>query len=459
MSGLEGALAHARARKDEHLAEFRAFVQIPSISTLAAHQEDMHRAAAWLEGQLKALGLPDVRILPTQGHPVVYGASEPVPGAPTVLVYGHYDVQPVDPLNEWESDPFGAEIRGDYIYGRGVSDMKAQILAQIKAMDAVAAQGGIPVNLKYLIEGEEEIGSPHLGAFIEAHKDLLACDVVLNCDGGIHSKDVPAITYSLRGLAYFELEIETAKKDLHSGLFGGSVRNPLHVIAEVVAGLHDGSGKVTVPGFYDKVRPLDEEERELLARLPYSDEHWCEMAGVRALHGEAGYTTVERVGARPTLEANGLWGGFIGEGAKTVLPARAYAKISARLVPDQDARDVKGQLEAYLARVVPADVTWRLHEHSTGPGAVMSRDSIFMESARKSLAEVFGQEPLFKREGGSIPVVGLLQEALGVDSVMLGFELPDDGIHGPNERHYVPNYFRGIETYIRYLYHVAGSAQ
>jgi len=458
MSALESALAHAGARKVENLADFREFVAIPSVSTLSEHKVDVARAAEWLARRLEGLGLAEVAVMPTKGHPVVYGASAPVPGAPTVLVYGHYDVQPVDPLHEWDSDPFAGEIRGDYIYGRGVSDMKAQILAQIKAMESIVAQGPIPINLKYLIEGEEEIGSPNLGAFIAENMDLLACDVVLNCDGGIHSQDVPAITYSLRGLAYFELELVTAKKDLHSGLFGGSVRNPLHVMAEVIAGLHDGEGHVTIPGFYDKVRPLDTEEREVLARIPFSEEHWCEMAGVKALFGEAGYTTTERVGARPTLEVNGMWGGFIGEGAKTVLPARAHAKISARLVPDQDPRDVKGQLEAYLAAAVPSDVDWRLHEHSSGPGAVMSRDSVYMESARKALTEVFGLEPLFKREGGSIPIVGMLQESLGVDSVLLGFELPDDGIHGPNERQYLPNYYRGIETYIRFLYHVAGGA-
>lgn len=459
MSALEQALAHAAARKDDNLAAFRDFVAIPSVSTLSAHKEDVRRAAEWLAERLRGLDLAVVEVMATAGHPIVYGQSKEVPGAPTVLIYGHYDVQPVDPLNEWESDPFGAEIRGDYIYGRGVSDMKGQILAQIKAMESVVAQEAIPINLKYLIEGEEEIGSPSLGAFIAEHRDLLACDVVLNCDGGIHSKDVPAITYSLRGLAYFELELITARKDLHSGLFGGSVRNPLHVMAEVLAGLHDADGKVMLPGFYDKVRDLDAEERALLARLPYSDENWMEMAGVKALFGEAGYTTVERVGARPTLEVNGMWGGFIGEGAKTVLPARAHAKISARLVADQDPKDVREQLEAYFAATIPGDVTWHLHEHSTGPGAIMSRDSIYMQSAQKSLAEVFGQEPLFKREGGSIPIVGLLQEALGVDSVLLGFELPDDGIHGPNERQYLPNYFRAIEVYIRFLYHVAAGSR
>ena len=456
MSPLECALAHARDHKDRHLAEYREILAIPSISTLKANKADVDRAAAWLAEQLKRLKMDQVAVMPTNGHPIVYGEWLKAPGKPTILVYGHYDVQPVDPLNEWESDPFGGEIRGENLYGRGASDMKGQIFAQIKAMESITAAGEYPVNIKYLLEGEEEIGSPSLPGFIDAHQELLRCDAVLNCDAGIHDKDTPAICYSLRGLAYFELEIRTAKKDLHSGLFGGSVRNPLHVLADVISAMHDKDARVTLPDFYDRVRPLDDEERELLQQVPYSDVAWTEMAGTQLCFGEKGFTTVERIGARPTLEINGVWGGFTGEGAKTVLPARAHAKISARLVADQDPEAVEGQLRAFLEQHVPADVSWTLHKHSSGPGSTMDRKSAYMKAAETALKTVFQKPTIFKREGGSVPIVGLLQRKLGVDSVMLGFALPDDGIHGPNEKQYVPNFYRGIETYIHYLYLLGG---
>lgn len=451
MSQMEQALAQARRDRERHLAEYREVLAIPSISTLSEHKGDVLSTAEWLAAQLRALRMENVEIIPTAGHPIVYGEWLHAPGKPTILIYGHYDVQPVDPVNEWDSPPFGGDIRGDFLYGRGASDMKGQIFAQIKAMECLAAHGDYPVNVKYLLEGEEEIGSPSLPGFIAENRDRLACDAVLNCDAGIHDKDTPAITYSLRGLAYFELEIRTAKKDLHSGLFGGSVRNPLHVLADVISAMHDADGRVTLPGFYDDVRALSDEERELLRQVPYSDAEWTAMAGTQLCFGEAGFTTVERIGARPTLEVNGVWGGFTGEGAKTVLPARAHAKISARLVADQDPDAVEGQLRAFLEAHVPADVAWSLHKHSSGPGSTMDRKSLYMKAAEEALKTVFGKPPLFKREGGSVPIVGLLQKQLGVDTVMLGFALPDDGIHGPNERQYLPNFYRGIETYIHYL--------
>ena len=456
MAQLETALEHARSKKDDHLAEYKEILAIPSISTLPEHKQDMRRTAEWVAAQLTDLGLNGVEIMETPGHPVVYGESLEAPGKPTVLVYGHYDVQPVDPLDEWESGPFEGAVRGDYIYARGASDMKGQIFAHIKAMESLVAAGPLPVNVKYLIEGEEEIGSPNLDAFIDANKELLQCDFVLNCDTGIHGPEDPAIVYSLRGLAYFELELRAHKKDLHSGLFGGSVLNPLHVLCELIAGMHDGGGRVTLPGFYDSVRALSDEEREALSKLPYSEAAWLDMAGAKAVYGEEGYTTIERVGARPTLEINGIWGGFTGEGSKTVLPAVATAKISMRLVADQQPGDMHGQLCAYLKEHVPEGVAWEVRELAHSPGAIMDRHSPAMKSAVASLKTVFGKEPFFKREGGSVPVVGMMQEKLGVDSVMLGFALPDDGIHGPNERQYLPNFFRGIETYIHFMSDLAG---
>jgi len=454
---LEIALAHARAHRDRHLVEYKELVGIPSISTLSEHREDVLRTAAWIAAQLRGLDFPQVDIVPTAGLPVVHAVDCRAGGKPTLLVYGHYDVQPVDPLNEWVSGPFAGEVRGDYLYGRGASDMKGQLFALLKALEALRAAGPLPVNLKIMFEGEEEIGSPNLLQFIREHKEALGCDAVLNCDAGIHAKDSPAITYSLRGLAYFELHVRTAEKDLHSGLFGGAIRNPIHVLCELIASMHDAEGRVTLPGFYDRVRPLNEEERVLLQRVPHDDAAWLAGIGATELYGESGFTTVERTGARPTLEVNGIWGGFTGEGAKTVLPAQAHAKISTRLVADQRPEEVEAQLRAHIERHLPAGVVeWSLHTHSWGPGATMARDTPYMEAAAAALEVVFGEEPIFKREGGSVPVVGMLQSELGVDSVMLGFALPDDGIHGPNERQYLPNFFRGIETYVRFLAGLGG---
>lgn len=451
MLDLDSLKAMIAENHGRYLDEYRALLAIPSISTLPEHRQDVQRTAQWLADALQRAGIKHTEIIPTPGHPLLYAEGPQSPGKPTVLVYGHYDVQPVDPLNEWESPPFAGEIRGDYIYARGASDMKGQIFAHIKAIEAMSAQNAWPVNLKYLLEGEEEIGSGNLPAYIDANTEKLACDVVLNCDAGIHAPDVPAITYSLRGLTYFELEIQGPGKDLHSGLFGGSVRNPIHVLCELIAGMHDANGRVTLPGFYDRVRDLEDEERALLAQVPYSDAQWLEMTGAKGFYGEKGYSTAERVGARPTLEINGIYGGFTGEGAKTVLPAKATAKLSMRLVADQRPADIEGMLRAYLEQHMPAEVSWSLIEHSQGPGATMDRKSPYMRAAAEALNAVFGREPLFKREGGSVPVVGLMQEKLGVDSIMLGFALPDDGIHGPNERQYLPNIFRGMEVYARFL--------
>ncbi len=445
------AIAYARDNSDRFLNEYREFLRLESISTLPEHRDDVARTATWVADQLHVAGVSHVAIMPTAGHPVVYGETKGPAGAPTMLVYGHYDVQPADPFNEWISPPFEPEIRDNYIYARGASDMKGQIFAHIKAVESLAKQGALPFTLKYIIEGEEEIGSPNLGAYIDQHRDLLKCDFVCNCDAGIHTEDVPAITYALRGLAYFELEIRAATKDLHSGLFGGSIHNPAQALCELIAGMHDADGRVTLPGFYDKVRALDQEERDAIAKLPYSDDDWKAMTGAHGLWGEKGYSTLERIGARPTLEVNGFLSGFTGEGSKTVLPAKAMAKISTRLVADQEPADVYAQLCAYLKQDCPHTVTWEVRELTHGKGAIMDRKTPAMKAASDALKTVYGKEPIFKREGGSVPIVAMLQDKLGVDSVMLGFALPSDGIHGPNEKQYLPNFFRGIETYIRFM--------
>ena len=454
MGAASDAIAYVKQHQDEHLAQYKEFLSLPSVSTLSEHNDDTRRTAHWVAEQLRGMGMTRVDIMPTKkhpAHPIVYAEWMGARGKPTVLIYGHYDVQPVDPLNEWESGPFDPTVRGDYIFARGASDMKGQIFAQMKAVEALARDGGLPVNVKYIIEGEEEIGSPNLPDFIDEHKHLLKADYVLNCDCGIHEPDVPAITYALRGLAYYELTVHGPKKDLHSGLYGGSILNPLQALCELIAGMHDDKGRVTLPGFYDDVRELSDEERAVLAKVPYSDERWKEVTGSPALWGEDGYTTVERIGARPTLEVNGIWGGFMGEGSKTVLPAVAHAKLSMRLVPDQKPESTRVYLEAYLKQQAPEGVIWKLEDLAHGPGAVMDRHSPAMKAAEHALEQVFGKPPLFKREGGSVPIVGLMQQKLGLDSVMLGFALPDDGIHGPNERQYLPNFFRGIEAYVLFM--------
>jgi acetylornithine deacetylase/succinyl-diaminopimelate desuccinylase-like protein len=451
MPQLDDAIAYAKDRHTEALNELIDLLSIPSVSTLPEHQGDVLRAGEWLAEWLRSIGMEHVEIMPTPGHPVVYGDWLHAPDKPTVLVYGHYDVQPADPFEEWDSPPFEPTVRGDNLYARGASDMKGQIFAHLKAMQAITKFGDPPVNIKYLLEGEEEIGSPNLAAFVRDHKDLLHCDFVLNCDSGIQGPELPGIIYGLRGLAYFELEIRGPSHDLHSGFFGGSIRNPLDELCRLVAGMHDDQGRVTLPGFYDKVRPLSDDERADIAKLPHPDSDHLALTGAPALWGEEGYTTIERIGARPALDVNGIIGGFTGAGSKTVLPSKAMAKISMRLVPDQRGDDIRACLDAYMEANAPNTITWKIRELAHGDPAITDRESEPMRKALAALKTVWGVDPVFKREGGSIPVVSVLQQELGVDTVMLGFALPTDGIHGPNEKQYLPNFYRGIETYIRYL--------
>jgi len=455
MGAIEAALDYARSTRPELKRRLIDLAAIPSVSTLPEHAGDVRRTAEWLADALRRAGAGRAELIETKLHPLVYAECTHGADVPTLLVYGHYDVQPTDPLGEWQSPPFEPTERGENLHARGASDMKGSMIAFIHALECLRKQGPLPLNIKFLLEGEEEIGSPNLPEFIRTHKELLRADVVVNCDGGIFAPDKPSITYALRGLAYFEIEIQGPKHDLHSGMFGGSIANPATVLCELIAGMHDANGRVTLPGFYDKVRPLPEEERAELARMPFSDEEHKAMTGAPALYGEAGYTTVERIGARPTLDVNGLISGFTGEGAKTVLPARALAKVSTRLVADQESGEILGQLRAYMQAHAPATVTWDVRELSNGPGAIMQRDSVAMKAAVNALRDAFGAEPFFKREGGSVPVVALMQRELGVDSIMLGFGLPDDNIHGPNEKQHLPTLYRGVEAYIRFLGNLA----
>jgi len=446
------ALEFVKSNHDRYLSELKEFLAIPTISTLPEHKADMKHGAEWLARQLSTnLGMQNVAILPTKGHPVVYGESLQASGKPTILVYGHYDVQPVDPVNEWISPPFEPTVRGENLHARGASDMKGQGHAVLKALEALVKSGGIPVNVKMFFEGEEEIGSVNLPAFIDEQAKKLKCDVVLNADAHILRPDLPSLVYGLRGLAYFEIWVHGPRNDLHSGGFGGSVHNPAQALCELIAGMHDANGRVTLPGFYDKVRVLSAEERAELARIPYSDENWKQMTGAPQLYGERGFTTLERIGVRPTLEVNGLYSGFIGEGSKTVLPAKAMAKISMRLISYQDPNEVEKQLREYLRNKAPPTITWELKLLSSAPAAIVDRNTTAMRAASAALEETFGVKPVFQLTGGSVPVVSLLKTKLGLDSVLLGFGLPDDNIHGPNEKLHLPTYYRGIETYVRFF--------
>jgi len=453
MADVQKALEYVRANRERFVAEMKEFLTIPSISTLDENKADVQRAAEWVAAQLRSLGMNQVQIMPTGGHPVVYGewlgAGK---SSPTIMIYGHYDVQPVDPLELWTSDPFKAVERDDYLYARGSSDMKGQVVASLKAVEAIVRTTGLTVNIKWLIEGEEEIGSEHLGEFIKNHTDLLACDFCLNPDAGMISPDKPTITTGLRGLMYAELRVFGPEKDLHSGLFGGTIHNPAQALIELVAGMHDKNGRITLPGFYDKVRKLSKKERQDFKRLPVSNKDLIAMTGVPALWGEPQFIPAERVGARPTLEINGLLSGFTGQGSKTVLPAWAMAKISCRLVPDQTPEATMKQMKAYLKKNAPKTIRWELKNLHNAGAALTERDNAGVQALSKALESVWGKPPYFKREGGSIGAVILLKKYVGAESLLTGFGLPDDNVHSPNEKLHLPTWAKGIEAFTRFFY-------
>ncbi|MEW6718131.1 MAG: dipeptidase [Chloroflexota bacterium] len=451
----QSALDYAHTHRGRFLEELKQLLAIPSISTSPTYKNNMQQASQWVADHLGSMQMTGVKVYPPESHPIVYaewlGAGSE---APTVLIYGHYDVQPADPLDEWTTPPFEPTERNHNLYARGASDMKGQVMATFKAVEAIMRTSTLPVNVKFVIEGEEEVGSPHLADFIREHQKLLACDVCLNTDTGMLAPDKPTITYALRGLAYFELHLYGASQDLHSGLYGGVVHNPAQVLCELIAGMHDEQGQVTLPGFYDKVLPLDEEERVELSRLPLDERFYLGQTGVPQLWGEKGYTPVERIGARPTLEVNGIYSGFIEEGAKTVLPAFAMAKISTRLVPNQEPAEVELQLREYLENHAPPTVRWELINMIGGPASLSDRNSPAIKALSSAQRMVWGVPPLFKREGGSVPVVTQLQEILGVSSVNTGFGLPDDHLHGPNEKLHLPTWYKGIDTLIHFLFNL-----
>ena len=451
----QSALEYAHQNNERFVEELKEFVAIPSISTSPENKADVQRAAEWVAGQLRSLGTENVQIMPTGGHPVVYGEHlNAGKDAPTVLIYGHYDVQPVDPLDLWTSDPFMGEVRGDNLYARGSSDMKGQVIASFKAVESVVRTSELPVNVKWLIEGEEEIGSEHLDGFIKEHKKMLKADFCVNPDAGMIASDLPTITYGLRGLAYFELRVFGPDRDLHSGLFGGTVHNPAQALVELVAGMHDKKGRITLPGFYDHVRKSSKAERAEIARLPITPKHFLRQTNVPALWGEPDYTPEERVSIRPTLEVNGLLSGFTGEGSKTVLPAWAMAKISCRLVPDQEPEEIHKTMVKYMKKHAPKTIRWEVKNLHNSGTAITERDSIGVQAMSKGLEQSWGKRPLFKREGGSIGVVVQLQKHAGVESVLTGFGLPEDNAHSPNEKLHLPTWRKGIDAFIHFFYNM-----
>jgi acetylornithine deacetylase/succinyl-diaminopimelate desuccinylase-like protein len=442
-------------RREKHLDELKELLRIPSISTDDRFKPDVQRCAAWVEARLKEAGLT-TRTYPTPRHPVVYGEWLGAPGAPTVLIYGHYDVQPSEPDELWRNPPFEPTIEGGNIVARGATDDKGQFYCHVKAIETLmAAQGSLPVNVKVLIEGEEEIGSPSLDPFIEQHRDMLAADVVLVSDTPMYAPGKPSITYGLRGLTYIEVTVEGASHDLHSGLYGGAVANPINALATIISRLKDESGRIQVPGFYDEVVDLDPEERNALLALEYNPSEFCASVGIEASTGEAGYAIIERVTTRPTLDCNGIWGGYTGQGAKTVLPAQAHAKISCRLVPNQTPEAITESLSNYLKAVAPAGVKVTVRaNHGTIP-FVVDRSAPAMKAAMVALEQTWGVKPVYTRGGGSIPVVASFKRLLGLDTILMGFGLEDDRLHSPNEKFALENYFQGIRASVLFLEQLA----
>jgi len=432
--------------KDRFLSELLELLRIPSVSARSEHREDMVRCAEAVRKSLLEAGVDKAEIYSTAGHPVVYGEKITDPAKPTVLVYGHYDVQPPDPLNLWHSGPFDPVIRDGKIYARGSADDKGQFYMHVKALEIMVKTGSLPTNIKFIIEGEEEVGSPNLATFVSAHKDLLRADVILISDTSMLSLDTPSIDIGVRGLSYIEVEVTGPNRDLHSGVYGGAVANPVTMLAKMIASCHDANNHITIPGFYDEVVEATPEERKLMAAAPYDEAAYKADLGVTELWGEKGYTTNERTGIRPTLELNGIWGGYTGEGAKTVLPSKAYAKISARLVPNQSARVITEKLLRYFEQIAPAGVTVKATEHHGGEPYLTPLDSKAYKAASQAIQASFGKAPIPVRGGGSIPICALFEKELGIKIVFMGFGLDSDNLHSPNEKYGLENFYKGIET-------------
>ena len=443
---MKQAKVYIEANKDRFLNELFDLLRIPSISAQSEHKPDMQRCAEFLAAALVGAGADRAEVMPTEGNPVVYAEKTVDPAARTVLVYGHYDVMPVDPRGEWRTDPFEPVVENGRIWARGADDDKGQLWMHAKAFEAMCATGTLPCNVKFMLEGEEEIGSASLYKFCEEHKELLRADIILVSDTSMISMDTPSITCGLRGLTYMEVEVEGPNKDLHSGLFGGAVANPANVLARLVAGLVDGNGRVTIPGFYDDVRELTPAEREAFNKAPFDMEAYKRALDIDDVEGEEGYTTIERTGIRPSLDVNGIWGGYIGEGTKTVIPSKATAKISMRLVPNQDYRRIAELFQRHFERVAPASVKVTVRALHGGMPYVAPTDMPAYKAAERAIEETFGKKPLPFYSGGSIPIISGFERILGIKSLLIGFGLAEDAIHSPNESYGLDQFFRGVET-------------
>jgi acetylornithine deacetylase/succinyl-diaminopimelate desuccinylase-like protein len=443
---MDKILSYLEQNKDRHVKELCDYLSIPSISSLSEHDNDIIEAARFTHNAFEEIGL-ESKVIETDGHPLVYAQSEQLPERKTLLFYGHYDVQPVDPLELWDSPPFEPLIKDEIIYARGGSDDKGQLYTHIKALEAYVKLGiDLPVNVKFIIEGEEEAGGEEIYKFTESNSEKLACDAVIVSDTSLYNEETPAICYSLKGLAYMQIDIKGPGMDLHSGSFGGTVQNPGNAICEIISKLKDSSGRVQIPGFYDSVLDLDDAEKESFASLNYSDKVLCKDTGASGPFGEKGFTTLERMWGRPTLDVNGLWSGYSGEGAKTIVPSTAGAKVSMRLVPNQKPEQVAEAFTKYVEDIAPEGVSVEVSYLHGAQAVMVPRDSEMMQSGLKAMELGFGNKPVFIREGGSIPIVGTFQDCLKTPVLLLGYGLPNDNIHSPNEKFHLRNYFDGIKT-------------
>ena len=443
------------SNKDRFLSELFDWLRIPSVSADSRHKGDVRKAAEYLKEKFKAAGVDSVEICETKGHPIVYAEKIISPTFPTILVYGHYDVQPADPLNLWDSPPFEPVVKDDKIFARGSCDDKGQVYMHVKAFEAMMKLNLLPCNVKFMVEGEEEVGSDNLGTFVKENKAKLKADIILISDTSIISLDHPSITTGLRGLSYMEVEVTGPNRDLHSGVYGGAVANPINALCDMIDSLHDENGRVTIPGFYDKVAELTAAQREAINKAPFDLNHYKKDLNIEDINGEKGYTTVERTGIRPTLDVNGIWGGYTGEGAKTVLPSKAHAKISMRLVPNQISSEITALFTKHFESLAPKSVKVKVIAHHGGEPAVTPTDSTAYKAASSAFEEVWGKTPIPTRDGGSIPIVALFKKELGLDTVLMGFGLDSDAIHSPNEHYGIKNFLLGIETIVAFYKHFA----
>lgn len=437
---------YIETNKDRLLDELIALLRIPSVSADPKYKEDVARMAEAVAESLRKAGADAVRVNATAGHPIVTAEKIIDPAKPTVLCYGHYDVQPADPIDLWDSPPFEPVIKDGNIYARGACDDKGQVFMHVKAFEAMMQNNALPCNVKFIIEGEEEVGSPNLATFITENKSLLSCDVILISDTSIIANDVPSVTVGLRGLTYMEVEVVGPNRDLHSGVYGGSVANPINVLCDMISSLIDKDGHITIEGFYDDVEIVSEAERTEMAKTPFDLTAYKQDLGVKEVKGEKGYATLERVSIRPTLDVNGIWGGYTGEGSKTVLPSKAYAKISMRLVPNQESHKIAELFDKHFNKIAPDYVQVKVTHHHGGEPVVVPLNYPPMQAAIKAMEKTFGKKPIPTREGGSIPIVALFERVLGAKSILMGFGLNSDNIHSPNEKYGLFNYYKGIET-------------